>query len=76
MTTSTTLSTSPTGSNIRVVPRWPGWPPRFLPVADFFGRCTFGPSDDGGADEFVELRRNIRSMSSRRPLSSLFSALS
>jgi hypothetical protein len=46
---STILSTLSGERSWRVVPLWPGWPPRFRPDGFLFGRAaTFGGSDDGG----------------------------
>jgi hypothetical protein len=71
-----TWSTSSADNKLRDVRCWPGCPPRLFPVGGFFGRCTCGPSDDGGADEFVELRRIFFSMSASRAVSSATMALS
>lgn len=53
-TTPTTSSTCLTGRSARWPPRWPGWPPRFRPLAGAFHRGgAWGGSVEGGHGEFA-----------------------
>ena len=65
--TTFTSSTPSGGAGFRVLPSWPGWAPRFLPLFGFFdGVCFFqGPSLEGGLLDVLEvlgLRASRRSI--------------